>query len=65
MAYILEYTRTVDSNGNRLTIDENTKYERYGKMEYQSYQEADQDRVSYMWGSDNIYIRVKEVSNEN
>lgn len=61
--FILEYTKTIDDNGNRIPAEQ-WEYERYGKMIYNTYEEADQDRTTYQWSSDNIYIRVKELSND-
>ena len=61
--YILEYIRTVDENGNRIGVFEGGKYSRYGNMEYSDYESANEDRIAFMWSSDNIYIRVKEVPN--
>lgn len=59
--YILEYIRTVDENGNRISILEGAEYSRYGNMEYSDYESANEDRIAFMWSSNNIYIRVKEV----
>lgn len=62
--FVLEYVKTVDENGKRIAITEESQYSRYGNMTYDSREDADRDRVQFMWGADNIYIRVKEV-NEN
>lgn len=62
--FILEYVRTIDENGKRIAITEDSQYTRYGNMTYNNREDAEQDRVQFMWGADNIYIRVKEV-NEN
>ena len=62
--YILEYIKTIDENGKRIAITEESQYSRYGNMTYDNREDADRDRVQFMWGTDNIYIRVKEV-NEN
>lgn len=59
--FILEYIRTVDENGRRIAITEESQYSRYGNMTYDNREDADRDRVQFMWGADNIYIRVKEV----
>ena len=61
---ILEYIKTIDDNGNRITTTEDSQYVRYDNMTYDNREDADMDRVRVMWGADNIYIRVKEV-NEN
>ena len=62
--FVLEYVRTIDEKGNRIAITEDSQYSRYGNMTYDNREDAEQDRVQFMWGADNIYIRVKEV-NEN
>lgn len=62
--YILEYIKTVDENGKRITITKDSQYTNYGNMTYDNREDADRDRVQLMWGSDNIYIRVKEVPND-
>ena len=62
--YILEYIRTVDENGNRIGVFEGGKYSRYGNMEYSDYKSANEDRIAFIWGSDNIYIRVREIPND-
>ena len=62
--YILEYVRTIDDNGKRIAITEDSQYTNYGNMTYDNREDADRDRVQLMWGSDNIYIRVKEVLND-
>lgn len=62
--FILEYIKTIDENGKRITITEDSQYTRYGNMTYNNREDADRDRVQFMWGTDNIYIRVKEI-NEN
>lgn len=59
--FILEATRSIDENGVRIPITENTPYMRYGSMEYDSYDEAMVARYEYMMESDHLYIRVKEV----
>lgn len=59
--FILEYVRTIDENGNRITITEDSLYARYGHMIYDNREDADRDRVQFMWGADNIYIRVREI----
>ena len=55
---------TVDENGNRIGVLEGSEYSRYGNMEYSDYESANEDRIALMWGSDNIYIRVKEIPND-
>ena len=62
--FVLEYVKTVDENGKRIAITEESQYSRYGNMTYDNREDADGDRVQFMWGADNIYIRVREV-NEN
>ena len=62
--YILEYIKTVDENGNRIGVLEGAEYSRYGNMEYSDYESANEDRIALMWGSDNIYTRVKEIPND-
>ena len=62
--FVLEYVKTVDENGKRIAITEESQYFRYGNMTYDNREDADRDRVQFMWGADNIYIRVKEI-NEN
>lgn len=59
--FILEATRSIDENGERISIVENTPYTRYGNMEYDSYDEAMVARYEYMMESDHLYIRVKEL----
>lgn len=59
--FILEYIKTIDENGRRIAITEDSQYSRYGNMTYDNREDADRDRVQFMWGADNIYIRVKEV----
>lgn len=58
--FILEATRSIDENGVRIPITENTPYMRYGSMEYDSYDEAMVARYEYMMESDHLYIRVKD-----
>ena len=62
--FILEYVKTIDENGNRVAITKDSQYSRYGNMIYDNREDADRDRIQFMWGADNIYIRVKDV-NEN
>ena len=62
--FVLEYVRTIDENGKRIAITEDSQYTRYGNMTYDNRNDAENDRASFMWGADNIYIRVKEI-NEN
>lgn len=62
--FILEYIKTIDDNGNRITITEDSQYARYNNMTYDNREDADMDRVRFMSNATNIYIRVREV-NEN
>lgn len=60
--FILEYIKTIDDNGNRITITEDSLYARYGNMKYDDREDADQDRILLMENTTNIYIRVREVN---
>ena len=60
--FILEYIKTIDDNGNRITITEDSQYTRYGNMKYDDREDADQDRILLMENTTNIYIRVREVN---
>lgn len=60
--FILEYIKTIDDNGNRITITEDSQYARYNNMTYDNREDADMDRVRFMSNAINIYIRVREVN---
>lgn len=60
--FILEYIKTIDDKGNRITVTEDSQYARYGNMKYNDREDADMDRVRFMSNATNIYIRVREVN---
>lgn len=59
--YILEFTKTIDQNGNIIPITEETKYKRYNNIIYDDYNDAFEDRYIYMKYTYDSYIRISEI----
>lgn len=61
MKYIIEYTKTVDYNGNNIPITDETEYTRYNDIIFQDYDSAYVYRCDIQKNLNDVYVRIKEI----